>query len=82
MVKKTKLPCISSLDYLRIWLKSKGKNNLYDISEWNRNGTWKNWNLGEVPIFLLNESHQFLMILNGSSPIHLNLNDSREWGEA
>ena len=43
--------------------------------------TWKDWNLEEVPPFLLNESHQFLMIVNGFSPVHLNQSDRRDWGE-
>jgi hypothetical protein len=38
--------------------------------------------LGEVPPFLLNESHQFLLIVIGCYPIHINQDDSRGWGEA
>jgi hypothetical protein len=48
---KGKLSCISTLDSLIHWLISKGKNTLFDISEWKRNGTWKKMELGRGPTF-------------------------------
>jgi hypothetical protein len=43
------LSSIPALDHFRLWLTSIGKTTLFDISNWNKNGAWENWNLGEVP---------------------------------
>jgi hypothetical protein len=74
------LSSIPALDSFRAWLSSQGNTLIYDISEWNNNGSWKGWNLGEVPPNFLNDSHLFLMKINGSSPVHLHQKDIKGWG--
>jgi hypothetical protein len=50
--------------------------------EWHSNGSWKGWNLGEVPPNLIPTSQSFLLIINGSTPVHLQQQDCRGWGSS
>jgi hypothetical protein len=56
------------------------KHTLYDISAWNDNGSWRDWNLGDVPQHLIAQAHRLTMLLKGAAPIQKTFPDSRGWG--
>jgi hypothetical protein len=70
------------MDTIRTWLTNQGKISLFDISEWHSNGSWKGWNLREVPLNLSESSHSFLLLINGLAPIHLQQQNNRGWGSS
>jgi hypothetical protein len=61
---------------LKRWLISEHKTNIFDISSWNEDGSWKDWRLGETPIHLKNQVQLLLSLLKGASPLHRNLQDN------
>jgi hypothetical protein len=42
-------PSDGNLIELKCWMLDISKCTLYDISSWNDNGSWRGWNLGDVP---------------------------------
>jgi hypothetical protein len=72
---------IPSFTQLKHWLATGGKETLYDISNWDSNGNWESWNLGEVPPHLTEDVKQLLQRISCSAPVHLTKADERSWGK-
>jgi hypothetical protein len=72
--------CEAETGDLKRWLIDEHKSTLYDISAWNENGSWKEWNLGGVPDHLNNQAQILFSSLKGEAPILRVTPDSRGWG--
>jgi hypothetical protein len=72
--------CEAEIGDLKRWLIDEHKSTLYDISTWNENGSWKEWNLGGVPAHLSNQAQILISTLKGATPILRDIPDSRGWG--
>jgi hypothetical protein len=65
---------------LRGWLEIHQKSTLFDISDWNDDGSWKKWKLGEVPRHLQIQSLSLINDLKWVAPIHRITQNNRGWG--
>jgi hypothetical protein len=68
------------LEDLKSWLLVQQKSSLYAISDWNEDGSWKCWNLGDFPPHLQNQAQILVKALRGATPLHRNTPDCRGWG--
>jgi len=62
-------PSDENLSDLKGWMLGWGKRTLFDISAWNDNGSWKDWNLGNVPQHLEEQDQGLITLLKGAAPI-------------
>jgi len=65
---------------LKGWRLGLRKRTLYDISSWNDNGSWRDWNLGDVPQQLKEQDEFLIRFLKGEAPIQKTRPDNRGWG--
>jgi hypothetical protein len=56
------------------------KRTLFDISVWNDNGSWTDWNLGNVPQHLAEQAQVLITLLKGATTIQKTRPDNRGWG--
>ena len=76
-------PLVSSFPFLEDLSKWTHENNLlllYDISEWDHSGTWRNWKALNPPQHLKLYCDQFLSFLQGKYPFHQRTKDLIGWG--
>ena len=67
------------MEDLKFHLISLNINTIWDISVWNQDDSWKDWNI-PCPLQLMDAKRQFLQILKGKSPTSSSVKDSRGWG--
>jgi len=66
---------------LKGWMILQRYHKLYDISDWNKDGSWHGWKLiNPLPPKLQPQAQLLLNFLKGTSPLHQNAKDSRGWG--
>jgi hypothetical protein len=58
---------ISEIEYLKGWMLSQQKITLHDISDWNEDGSWKCWELGDLPPHLHHQAHLLVKTLKGET---------------
>jgi hypothetical protein len=53
---------------------------IYDISKWDDDGFWTDWNLNTVPDHLLQETTTLIEELRDPTPVHKSEDDKWGWG--
>ena len=66
---------------LRDWLKEKGIRKIDDISEWDTNGNWLQWNLPRPPEHLYTQLASFKNAISDYAPVHKDEEDHWGWGK-
>jgi hypothetical protein len=59
---------ITKIEELKGWMLSQQKSSLHDIHEWNEDGSWQGWKLGNIPPHLQQQAHLLIKSLKGNSP--------------
>ena len=67
------------LEDLKTYLLSNNITTIWDISIWNQDGSWKDWNI-PCPPHMTDAKRQLLRMLKGKSPEASSVKDSKGWG--
>jgi hypothetical protein len=62
------------------FLEYRGEKSIYDISKWDDNGFWTDWNFSNVPDHLLQQTTMLKEELRDAAPVHKTEDDKWGWG--
>eukprot|EP00253_Pinus_taeda_P005327 PITA_05327 len=72
--------CCRGLEFFKTHL-TRGIRKLEDLVEWDEDGSWKCWNLPNIPEHLIDQSIVFIAEIADFAPVHKNEEDSWGWGK-
>jgi hypothetical protein len=70
----------TSLTEIREFLDHRGIQSINDISKWDDNGSWSDWQFGNVPNRLLQQLEMLKVELREAAPVHKTEKDKWGWG--
>jgi hypothetical protein len=62
------------------FLECRGMQRIYDISKWDEDGSWTEWQFGTVPYHLLQQLEILKAELREAAPLHMTEKDTWGWG--
>jgi hypothetical protein len=70
----------AGLREIRDFLESRGMQRIFDISKWDEDGSWTEWQFGNVPDRLLQQLEMLKAELREAAPVHMTEKDTWGWG--
>jgi hypothetical protein len=70
----------TSLTEIHDFLDHRGIQSINDISKWDDNGSWSDWQFGNVPNHLLQQLEMLKTELREATPVHKTEKDNWGWG--
>jgi hypothetical protein len=65
---------------IKQWLQEQHVFTLWDLSAWDNENNWIDWNLGDHPSRLEEEAKLLSNLLEGKAPLNQTARDKRSWG--